>query len=81
MPMSFFSFPLMEHIKLISPRPILLVTGDQAHSRYYSEDAFKVAANPKELVVVKGANHVDLYDNFDKIPFDKFEQFFKENLK
>lgn len=81
MPMSFFSFPLMEHIKLISPRPILLVTGDQAHSRYYSEDVYQAATEPKELVVVAGANHVDLYDNFDKIPFDQFEQFFRENLK
>lgn len=45
-----------------------------------SEDVYKVAAKPKELVVVEGANHIDLYDNFDKIPFDKFEQFFKENL-
>lgn len=80
-PMSFFSFPLMDNIKQISPRPILLVTGDKAHSRYYSEDVYKAAAEPKELVVVADADHVDLYDNFDKIPFDKFEQFFKENLK
>lgn len=81
MPMSFFSFPLMDNIKLITPRPILLVTGDKAHSRYYSEDVYKAAAEPKELVVVPGADHVDLYDNLEKIPFDKFEQFFKNNLK
>lgn len=81
MPMSFFSFSLMENVKLISPHPILLVTGDKAHSRYYSEDVYKAAAEPKELVVIAGADHVDLYDNFNKIPFDKFEQFFKENLK
>ncbi len=80
-PMSFFSFPLMDNIKQVSPRPILFVTGDKAHSRYYSEDAYKAAAEQKELVVVSGADHVDLYDNLDKIPFDKFEQFFKENLK
>ncbi|WVD64587.1 alpha/beta hydrolase [Utexia brackfieldae] len=80
-PMSFFSFPLMDNIKQISPRPILLVTGDKAHSRYYSEDVYQAAAEPKELVVVSDADHVDLYDNLDKIPFDKFEQFFKENLK
>lgn len=71
----------MENLKLISPRPILLVTGDKAHSRYYSEDVYKAAAEPKELVVIAGADHVDLYDNLDKIPFDKFEQFFRENLK
>ncbi|QQP87088.1 alpha/beta hydrolase [Entomomonas asaccharolytica] len=80
-PMSFFSFPLMENIKWIAPRPVLLVTGDKAHSRYYSEDVYKAAAEPKELVVIADADHVDLYDNLDKIPFDKFEQFFKDNLK
>lgn len=80
-PMSFFSFPLMDNIKYVSPRPLLLVTGDKAHSRYYSEDVYKAASEPKELVVVAGADHVDLYDNLDKIPFDKFEQFFKEHLR
>ena len=81
MPMSFFNFPLMTNIKQISPRPILLVTGSKAHSRYYSEDVYQAAAEPKELVIIADANHVDLYDNFDKIPFDKFVQFFKNNLK
>lgn len=80
-PMSFFSFSLMDNIKLISPRSILLVTGDKAHSRYYSEDVYQAAAEPKELLVISDADHVDLYDNLEKIPFDKFEQFFKENLK
>ena len=79
-PMSFFSFPLMDNIKQVSPRPILLVTGDKAHSRYYSEDVYQAAAEPKELVIIPSADHVDLYDT-DKIPFDKFEQFFRENLK
>lgn len=80
-PVSFFNFPLMTNIKEISPRPIMLVAGENAHSRYYSEDAYKAAAEPKELVIVPGADHVDLYDNFNKIPFDKLNKFFKDNLK
>ena len=80
MPVSFWNFPLMTNIKEVSPRPILLVAGENAHSRYYSEDAYAAAQEPKELVIVPGADHVDLYDNFDKIPFDKLEAFFKNNL-
>lgn len=80
MPVSFWNFPLMTNIKEVSPRPILLVAGENAHSRYYSEDAYTTAQEPKELVIVPGADHVDLYDNFDKIPFDKLETFFKKNL-
>ena len=61
---------------------VLLVHGEKAHSRYFSEGAFKkLKGNNKELFIVKGANHVDLYDNLDKIPFDKIESFFKEYLK
>jgi len=77
MPVSFWNFPLMTNIREVSPRPILMI----AHSRYYSEDAYSAAAEPKELVIVSGADHVDLYDNMEKIPFDKLEMFFKENLK
>ena len=62
-------------------RPLLLVTGDKAHSRYYSETVYQKANQPKEIVVVKDADHVDLYDNKTKIPFDKFADFFKANLK
>lgn len=63
--------------------PTLLIHGEKAHSRYFSEDAFKVLGNEnKELYIVKGATHCDLYDNkAGVIPFDKLEQFFKENLK
>ncbi|GKW29746.1 hypothetical protein PEC331060_29240 [Pectobacterium carotovorum subsp. carotovorum] len=63
--------------------PTLVVTGEQAHSRYFAEDAYKlVGSKRKELVVIPGANHVDLYDNqAGKIPFDKFEQFFKTSLR
>ncbi|OQP60043.1 hypothetical protein A3860_35320 [Niastella vici] len=80
-PMSFFSFPMMTNIEMISPRPIMLVAGEKAHSRYYSEDAYKMAAEPKELVIVPGATHCDLYDKVNLIPFDKLEAFFNKYLK
>jgi fermentation-respiration switch protein FrsA (DUF1100 family) len=79
-PMSFFSFPMYAHIEMISPRPILLVAGEHAHSRYYSEDVYKIAAEPKELLIVPGADHVDLYDRVDKIPFDTLAAFFTKSL-
>jgi hypothetical protein len=79
-PMSFFSFPMHANIGMISPRPMLLVAGERAHSRYYSEDVFKAASDPKELLVVPGADHVDLYDRRDKIPFDKLASFFQQHL-
>ncbi|MGN5220643.1 alpha/beta hydrolase [Aeromonas veronii] len=82
MPLSFMNMPLLSYASEISI-PTLIVTGEQAHSRYFAEDAFKaVGSKQKELVVVPGANHVDLYDNqAGKIPFAKFEQFFKTNMK
>jgi fermentation-respiration switch protein FrsA (DUF1100 family) len=80
-PMSFLSFPMYANIEMISPRPILLVAGENAHSRYYSEDVHKMASAPKELVIVPGADHVDLYDKMDKIPFNKLTEFFAKNLK
>lgn len=75
-PISFMNMPLLTYIKEISPRPILLIHGEKAHSRYFSETAFAAAAEPKELVIVPGANHVDLYDKMDVIPFDKLTSFF-----
>lgn len=78
--MSFLNFSLLAHIESISPRPILFIMGENAHSRYFTEDAYKMAAEPKELCVVKGARHIDLYDRKDLIPFDRLESFFKENL-
>ncbi len=78
--MSFMNFPLLNYIDTISPRPILFIMGENAHSRYFTEDAYKRAAEPKELVVVPGARHIDLYDRTDMIPFDKFASFFKEHL-
>ena len=79
-PMSFFGFPLAANIDMIAPRPIMLVAGANAHSRYYSEDVYKAASDPKELVIVPDADHVALYDNPKKIPFDRLESFFKQNL-
>jgi fermentation-respiration switch protein FrsA (DUF1100 family) len=79
--MSFMNFPLLTHIKSISPRPILFIMGEHAHSRYFSEDAYELAAEPKELYIVPNAGHVDLYDKTNLIPFDKLETFFTENLK
>jgi len=80
-PMSFFSFPMYANIEMISPRPVMLIAGENAHSRYYSEDVYKMASQPKELVIVPDADHVDLYDKVDIIPFDKLETFFKKHLK
>ena len=77
----FMNFYPFNDIETISPRPMLFITGDQAHSKEFSEDAYKHAAEPKELYIVSGAGHVDLYDRVDLIPFDKLARFFKENLK
>ena len=82
MPLSFMNMPLLSYASEITI-PTLIVTGENAHSRYFAEDAYKaVGSKTKELVVVPGANHVDLYDNVaGKIPFAQFEQFFKTSLK
>jgi len=79
--MSFMNFPLMSYVDTISPRPILLIMGENAHSRYYTEEIYKEAKEPKELVIVPGARHIDLYDRTDMIPFDKIDEFFHTNLK
>ncbi|SMF35306.1 hypothetical protein SAMN06296056_102994 [Priestia filamentosa] len=77
----FMNFYPFEDIETISPRPMLFIAGENAHSREFSEDAYKLAGEPKELYIVPGAGHVDLYDRVNLIPFDKLEFFFKENLK
>ena len=79
--MSFMNFPLMNYIKSISPRPILFIMGANAHSRYFTEDAYEMAADPKELHIVPGARHIDLYDSTEMIPFDKLTSFFTDNLQ
>lgn len=80
--LSLMSYSVLTHMQDISPRPILFITGDIAHSRNMSEDFYEQAAEPKELYIAEGdVMHIDLYDDIDKIPFDKLESFFKENLK
>ena len=63
----FMNFYPFNDIETISPRPLLFITGDQAHSKEFSEDAYKRAAEPKELYYVAGAGHVDLYDRVELI--------------
>ena len=78
--LSFINMPLLSYIDEIRSA-VLLVHGENAHSRYFSEDAYKrMTGDNKELLIVPGANHCDLYDNLDKIPFDRIEQFFNEYL-
>ena len=79
-PLSFMNMPILSYIAEISPRPILFIHGEKAHSRYFSETAYAAAAEPKELMIIKGANHVDLYDRMDKIPFDAIAGFFNKSL-
>jgi uncharacterized protein len=76
----FMNFYPFTDIETISPRPMLFITGDQAHSREFSEDAYKRAAEPKELHIVPGAGHVDLYDRVNLIPWDKLQSFFGQHL-
>ncbi|WP_253196199.1 alpha/beta hydrolase [Roseovarius sp. PS-C2] len=79
-PLSFMNMPLLTYIDEISPRPMLLVAGSEAHSRYFTEDAYAAAAEPKEMMIIDGADHVDLYDQVDIIPFDKLQSFFDQHL-
>lgn len=79
--LSFLNMPLLSFAGEIR-NAVLLIHGEKAHSKYFSEDTFKkLKGNNKELMIILGASHTDLYDNLDKIPFDKIEQFYRENLK
>ena len=80
--LSFINMPLLAYSDEIRSA-VLLIHGEKAHSRYFSEDAFKkLKGDNKELMIIPGASHVDLYDNrAGVIPYDKIEQFFRENLK
>ncbi len=80
-PYGFFNFNLMENIDEISPRPTLIITGEKAHSKYFADAAYAKLKSPKQEIVVPGATHTDLYDQMDKIPFDKLVAFFDESLK
>ena len=78
--LSFMNYALNDHIDEISPRPVMFIVGDRAESRFFRDMAFEKAVEPKHLVVIPDCNHVDLYDDTAKIPFDKIERFLKENL-
>ena len=78
-PMTLFS--AFERLDWISPRPVLFITGDKAHSRIFSEQAYASASQPKELNIVPGAGHVDLYDRVDLIPWNKLTSFFTQHLR
>lgn len=73
--LAMLQFPLLAHIKEISPRPILMIVGEKALTNVFSETAFANAAEPKELMRIPDANHIDLYDDVAKIPFDKITDF------
>lgn len=77
----FMNFYPFNDIETLSPRPLLLIAGANAHSLEFSEDAYQRAAEPKELVIIPDAGHVDLYDRVGLIPFDKLASFFRSNLK
>ena len=77
----FMNFYPFNDIETISPRPILFIAGADAHSREFSEEAYKLAGQPKEFVIIPGAGHVDLYDRGELIPFGKLASFFQSNLK
>lgn len=74
------NFGALRHLADIAPRPILLITGDQAHSKWFSDAVLTKATGPTELVVVPGARHIDLYDRTDQIPFDTLDAFFTKHL-
>ncbi|EFQ63485.1 alpha/beta hydrolase [Pseudomonas sp. FP597] len=77
----FMNFYPFNDIETISPRPLLLIAGANAHSLEFSEDAYQRAAEPKELVIIPNAGHVDLYDRVELIPFAKLTAFFNSHLK
>ena len=79
--LSFINMPILAYSDEIKSA-VLMIHGENAHSRYFSEDAYKkLAGNNKELMIIPNANHTDLYDKTDVIPFDKITQFFRDNLK
>ena len=79
--LSLINMPILKYSDEIKSA-VLVMHGDKAHSKYFSEDAFKnLKGDNKELLIIPDASHVDLYDNMDKIPFDKLTEFFNTYLK
>ena len=80
-PLSFMNMPILQYAGEIR-NAVLIIHGDKAHSCYFGKDAFaKLEGDNKELLLIPGAVHTDLYDRMDIIPFDKLESFFQKNLK
>lgn len=79
--LAIMNFRPLDFIDEISPRPILFVVGDRAHSRFFSDAAYERALEPKEMLVVEDAEHIDLYDRRDRIPFDRLAEFFTVNMQ
>ncbi len=78
--LGFLSHPLLSYIGEIR-NPVMMVHGSEAHSLYFSKDAYRqLTGDNKELVIIDGADHTDLYDNLEKIPFDRIDSFFKTSL-
>ncbi|MBP3723459.1 MAG: alpha/beta hydrolase [Selenomonadaceae bacterium] len=71
----------MDNIDELYDTPVLLITGTAAHSKYFSDNVYAKIKGQKEEIAVPNATHVDLYDQKDKIPFDRLAKFFDENLK
>lgn len=80
-PYGFFNFLLMENIRELTPRPLLLIAGAEAHSRYFTERVYEQAAEPKQKLIIENATHTDLYDNMEKIPFAEIAAFFNRSLQ
>ncbi|MGM0167651.1 alpha/beta hydrolase [Enterococcus sp. AZ128] len=79
--LSFINMPILQFSNEIQ-NAVLLIHGEKAHSLYFSQDAFKqLTGNNKELMIIPGASHTDLYDQTDIIPFDKMTEFFQTNLQ
>ena len=79
--LSFINMPLLAYSDEIRSA-VLMIHGEKAHSRYFSEDAFKkLKGDNKELFIIPGASHVDLYDNLEVIPFERIRDFFQSSLK
>ena len=79
--LAIMNFRPLDFIDEISSRPILFVVGDRAHSRFFSDAAYERALEPKEMLVVEDAEHIDLYDRRDRIPFDRLAEFFTVNMQ
>lgn len=78
--LAFMNYRLLGHLDTISPRPVLMLAGENAMSRGLTEALYQNLGDAKELIIVPEANHIDLYDDTSKIPFDDVQRFFADNL-